>query len=357
MKERVRVNRKTATSPQSPRAMKTEAAETRAIEDAVQSGGHSLDTSVQSDMGARFGHDFSRVRVHTDDDASASAQSLNASAYTLGQDIVFRQGEYAPDSVRGQHLLAHELTHVIQQDAAPSTNSTLQRSTAGAIVGGAIGGVAGFLLGGPLGAAAGAGIGAASGDSISTTNRQLSGDEVTYAQTIYLNSLDYGSITISRGSAASVGGTARTLGNTINMDDDEFVGDTMELSPAGRETLIHEMAHVWQYQHNGWSYAPEALWAQAKAAWQTGSRNGAYDWRSLDRAGTPWEQWNPEAQAEAVEDYNKALRRAFDGSASNEDYKDLDRLGQYIVKMQGEPTPPGDYEQAPPPSGPGSALA
>ncbi|HEX3069817.1 MAG TPA: DUF4157 domain-containing protein [Thermoanaerobaculia bacterium] len=63
----------------------------------------------------RFGHDFSRVRIHTGDEAAASAQSLGARAYTAGDHVVFGAGEYAPHTTNGARLIAHELTHVVQQ--------------------------------------------------------------------------------------------------------------------------------------------------------------------------------------------------------------------------------------------------
>lgn len=66
-------------------------------------------------MESRFGRDFSAVRVHTDPAAQSSAASVNARAYTSGSDIVFGRGEYALQSFEGRHLLAHELTHVLQQ--------------------------------------------------------------------------------------------------------------------------------------------------------------------------------------------------------------------------------------------------
>jgi hypothetical protein len=66
-------------------------------------------------MEARFGYDFSRVRVHTDATAAESARAVQALAYTVGEDIVFGAGRYAPATGAGQRLLAHELTHVVQQ--------------------------------------------------------------------------------------------------------------------------------------------------------------------------------------------------------------------------------------------------
>jgi hypothetical protein len=66
-------------------------------------------------MASRFGHDFSGARVHTDAKAAESARAINAEAYTVGSDIVFAQGQYTPKTAKGQRLLAHELTHVVQQ--------------------------------------------------------------------------------------------------------------------------------------------------------------------------------------------------------------------------------------------------
>lgn len=81
-------------------------------------GGQPLDARTRAFMEPRFGHDFSGVRVHTDAAASQSAEAVAARAYTVGGDIAFRAGEYSPGGSGGQHLLAHELTHVVQQGAA-----------------------------------------------------------------------------------------------------------------------------------------------------------------------------------------------------------------------------------------------
>lgn len=72
-------------------------------------------------MGARFGHDFSRVRIHTDARAGERARALHAAAYTVGNDIVFAPGRYRPDTGVGRALLAHELAHVVQQRQASLT--------------------------------------------------------------------------------------------------------------------------------------------------------------------------------------------------------------------------------------------
>ena len=87
----------------------------RAIESS-RGGGQSLDSGVKAQMGSALNADFSGVRVHTDAGADGLNQSLSAKAFTTGRDIYFRQGEYNPGSSGGRELLAHELTHVVQQN-------------------------------------------------------------------------------------------------------------------------------------------------------------------------------------------------------------------------------------------------
>lgn len=93
------------------------------VNEALGSHGQPLDRTTQGLMESRFGHDFSRVRVHTDALAAQSAAALNALAYTVGNDIVFSRGRLDSNSGEGRRLLAHELTHVVQQSAgyAPRT--------------------------------------------------------------------------------------------------------------------------------------------------------------------------------------------------------------------------------------------
>lgn len=91
------------------------------VHDVVHSGGGTpLAPEVRADMEARFGgQDFGDVRVHTDQAAHDSARAVNAQAYTVGSNIVFQRGGYDPASPAGQHVLAHELTHVVQQRSGP----------------------------------------------------------------------------------------------------------------------------------------------------------------------------------------------------------------------------------------------
>jgi hypothetical protein len=93
-------------------------AEVSAIVDAaLDSPGQPLDAATRDTMEPRLGHDFSQVRVHTDSIAAESAQSINAAAYTVGRDVVFGAGRYAPHTLAGQQLIAHELVHVAQQQS------------------------------------------------------------------------------------------------------------------------------------------------------------------------------------------------------------------------------------------------
>lgn len=95
------------------------------VHEVLRAPGQSLHTETRARMEARFGHDFSRVRIHTDARAAESARAVNAFAYTVGRDVVFDAGSYAPETEKGRRLLAHELTHVIQQaSATPARNDS-----------------------------------------------------------------------------------------------------------------------------------------------------------------------------------------------------------------------------------------
>ncbi len=167
------------------------------VHEVLRSPGQSLDPATRAFLEPRFGHDFSHVRVHTDETAAASAQAVDALAYTVGTDVVFGRDQYRPGSPRGVEILAHELTHVVQQRgmekssplqglemgrpgdvheqeadrvaslvvhegtapaslASPGRSPVLQRlsNTATGII---VGGVGGLLLGGGIGLLASAG--------------------------------------------------------------------------------------------------------------------------------------------------------------------------------------------------------
>jgi hypothetical protein len=98
------------------------------VEQVLASSGRPLEPGLRSDMEVRFGRDFSSVRIHRGEDAEKSARDVNASAYTVGRDIVFGAGSYAPRSEAGRRLLAHELAHTLQQEGQ---GRRIQRALAG----------------------------------------------------------------------------------------------------------------------------------------------------------------------------------------------------------------------------------
>ena len=94
------------------------------VHDVISSGGRPLDAGVRGEMEGRLGHDFSDVRVHDDGAAHESAKAVNAHAYTVGSNVVFQRDKYDPGSDAGKVMLAHELTHVVQQRSGPVDGSS-----------------------------------------------------------------------------------------------------------------------------------------------------------------------------------------------------------------------------------------
>jgi hypothetical protein len=93
----------------------THAAAPSLVREVVESPGQPLDARTRSSMEPHLGHDLSQVRVHTDDRAAESARAVSANAYTAGTHVAFATGRYSPSTAPGRQLLAHELTHVVQQ--------------------------------------------------------------------------------------------------------------------------------------------------------------------------------------------------------------------------------------------------
>lgn len=111
--EEEKLHRKSEDGPSSP------AAAPPIVHEVLNSPGHPLDSATRAFFEPRLGYDFSRVRVHHDAKATESAASVNARAYTVGKNIIFGEGHYSPARADGKQLLAHELTHVMQQEGAP----------------------------------------------------------------------------------------------------------------------------------------------------------------------------------------------------------------------------------------------
>jgi hypothetical protein len=91
------------------------------VNHAITSPGMPLEPTLRRDMEQRFSHDFSSVRVHSDSAAEQSAEDVNANAYTVGHNVVFGAGKFSPGEDAGRRLMAHELTHVIQQTGSLQT--------------------------------------------------------------------------------------------------------------------------------------------------------------------------------------------------------------------------------------------
>jgi Domain of unknown function (DUF4157) len=103
-----------------------------AIGQVLRAPGRPLDSVVRGEMESRFRYDFSRVRLHTDARASESARALKAAAYTVGRDVVLNRELYRPGTREGMLLLAHELSHVVQQRGVSERNAEISPKTAGA---------------------------------------------------------------------------------------------------------------------------------------------------------------------------------------------------------------------------------
>lgn len=147
--------------------------------------------------------------------------------------------------------------------------------------------------------------------------RPINQAEINYATAIFQSSIDFSQVWLSRDDLASTGST-KTIGNDISFqsqwgshdlwDAPSTAGVRCNLTAVGLEVLIHELTHVWQYQNGGGGYAIASLTAQFTAFVTTGSRDGAYRWQQPFGENKPWAEWNPEQQAAAVEDYNRAWR-------------------------------------------------
>jgi Domain of unknown function (DUF4157) len=112
-----------------------------AVHTVLARDGNPLDAGAAAALRGGLGHDFSLVRVHTDAQAAASAEQVGARAYTVGHHIAFAAGQYRPGTAEGRRLLAHELTHVVQQQGRPMGAASVRRQgddAAGGAAGGAV---------------------------------------------------------------------------------------------------------------------------------------------------------------------------------------------------------------------------
>jgi hypothetical protein len=120
-RQRVPESKSTASRVRAPRGVHARAVVPANVHEALRTPGQPLDALSTTYFESRFGEDFSRIRVHSGREAVVSAAAMNARAFTVGRHLVFGSGQYAPTTPRGRLLLAHELTHALQdaQGEAP----------------------------------------------------------------------------------------------------------------------------------------------------------------------------------------------------------------------------------------------
>lgn len=294
------------------------------VNEVLHSPGQPLDARTRALMEPRFGHEFGHVRVHTDTKAAESARAVNALAYTVGRSIVFASGQYQPHMHEGQGLLAHELTHVMQQGekipldgpggpqalfdetaagqvaeieadqfAAEATAKSgrtpivtemrapvLQRQTSGAPR---------IQVRSPVFEET---VTQLSDLAAATSGRRLSITERALAFRIFGESIDYNRVRLITSGLLEY----RTVGNNIYIPRNFTIANA-EVA----QILIHELTHVWQYQHGGTSYISISLGSQIAAGITRGNRNFAYDYRLA--GGESFFDFSPEQQGSIVENY------------------------------------------------------
>ena len=289
---------------------------------ALQGGGQPLSPSERHFFEPRFGTDFSQVRIHTDDQAAEAARAVKARAFTLGRNVVFGTGQYQQRSGEGKRLLAHELTHVVQQSSGIPISGGLgikrdvYQGQADTVADSEAAGHSGKK---PLSAYIDTGgnrpllsstiqclrqelpyVGPLLSylNPVNQLNRAflpgLSRHQKDLLDNIFGNSLATSIIRLNPNSILATGNCYRTTGNIINMP-----GTTISDSH-----LIHEAAHVWQSQNTifGVGYAVSALKAMAIAEILGGNWQRAYDYKKVEKYMIPWRFWNAEQQASWIED-------------------------------------------------------
>jgi uncharacterized protein DUF4157 len=292
------------------------------IQDVLFSSGQSLDAHTRNFMESRFGQDFSRVQIHTHAKAAESARSVNALAYTVGSNVVFGNGQYAPNTIQGRNLIAHELVHTVQQSAiskqvlrpiamfdetadgrAAETEADQLAASAMASPHGQLATIhprmpvlqrqfsrgSGVQVRSPVFEEAATQLSDVAG---ANTGRPLTAGERALAQSVFGSSIDYARVRLIPFDPLEY----RTVANNI------YIPQTFTIAREDMaQTLIHELTHVWQYQHGGTAYISISLGSQIAAGIRHGNRNFAYDYQ-ID-PGQSFFDFTPEQQGFLVENY------------------------------------------------------
>ncbi len=224
------------------------------VHDVLRSPGEPLDREARAFMEPRFGHDFSRVRVHADSKAAESARAVNAYAYTVGQDVVFGAGQYAPGTSEGRRLLAHELAHVLQKsegtrlekysvssadDASEHEATAVEQKIANSSSSVSTTGKSppSTLSRLPFGIKLPSGI------------RGLDAAEETILRPVFGSSLNYSQIYLSDGVGKD--GRPFTVAEPLTGRQVINIGSAAYKTPGSNpRLLIHESTHCWQSQHH-----------------------------------------------------------------------------------------------------------
>ena len=246
----------------------------------MSKGGRPLPPDTNRFMSNAFGMDFSHVQIHTDKNAHMMNNDIQAKAFTHGSDIFLNQGEYAPGSPQGRKLLAHELTHVVQQsnnnpNSSPAVMRQENNSPRVRIPSLEI---AGMQYGG----------------AFSKSTRPLSSAERSVASPIFRSGINLDAVRIVE---TRIINAPTTLGNNIRIPP----GHTMSNS-----TLIHELGHIWQFQTKGNAYISDSAFHQTVATLSGGSRGGAYDYNIIP--GQSIHRYTAEQQAMIIQHYYQDSR-------------------------------------------------
>jgi hypothetical protein len=273
--------------------------------------GRPLSAEQKASYESRFDADFSNVRIFSDPKATAVAEAIQARAFTIGHQVVLPNAEGTQDESGHGDRLGHELAHIAAGHTvshpnmiwregprvrSPVMEETIMQYTA------AWGGWRG---------------------------RYLSPDEVALAKTVFGKSLDYSRIRFIPSEGKGV--DWRVVGNTIREPKGFTIKDDFMA-----KTFIHELTHVWQYQHGGTAYISGSLFGNLAGIIAKGYRNAAYEYTV--KSGKSFFEYAVEQQAAIVEDYFLAVRKLANPEATTKEKKRAkstrDKLQPLIDQMR-----------------------